>query len=176
MFQFSYENGAAWDDCSTAGGVIGVTYTVSKDLVLGGGLAIVSQIEDDLRFIPIIIINWNIVENLTLTSKTSGAFGGAAVELVWSLDPWEFALGGVRKYSRFRLDDDAVAPNGVGQEDSIPLYVRVGYHFNEQFSVDLIGGATTFGNLRLEDSGGTRINDQDFDPALFVGAYLKVEF
>jgi len=176
VLETSYETGADWNDSNTGGGLIGLTCTISKDLVLGGGLAIVTRLEDDIRFIPIVIINWNITDTLTLTSRTSGAFGGAAVEMVWHVDPWEFAVGGVHKYSRFRLDDDVIAPDGVGEEDSFPLYGRIGYNFSDNISLDFLGGATCFGKMELDDSNGDRINSEDFDAALFLGAYLKMRF
>ena len=176
IFEFSFENGAAWDDSFTAGGLFGVTCVVNDDLILGGGLAVVQRIEDDVRFVPIVIVNWNITNDLVFTSRTSAAFAGAALELIWKVQPWEFAIGGVHKYSRFRLDDDVVAPDGVGQDESIPLYGRIGYHFNKDFQIDVLAGAACFGEMTLEDSGGNKISDEDYDPALFIGAYLKLTF
>jgi hypothetical protein len=107
VFQFSRETGADWEKSFTGGIVAGATYAVSEDFLIGGGVGIVSQIEDSARFFPIIIVEWVIDENWRISSR--GPTGGRSsieftgVELVWEAsDAWEFALGGGTSFSRFR--------------------------------------------------------------------------
>ena len=41
---------------------------------------------------------------------------------------------------------------------------------------DRNGGVTAAGTLRLEDSHGDKISQQDFDLQPFIGVFLKVRF
>jgi hypothetical protein len=177
-FQFARESGASWGDGFIGGGFAGVTYRHSEDLTIGGGLGVVSQIKDSARVFPIIVLNWQITDELALTSSTAAAAAGdAGVELVYEFAPrWEAALGGATRYRRFRLDDGAPAPDGVGQDRNLPIWGRVSYAFTDAFRTNLYAGVTIWGSLRMEDSRGNRIARQNYDPAPFIGISGSLEF
>ena len=86
----------------------------------------------------------------------------------WDLTPF--------RWSRFRLDDDAVAPDGVGTDESVPLWFRTSWGANDNFRVSGLLGLSINGELELEDSGGNSINTVDADPAAFVGLFMNVRF
>ena len=115
VFQFSHESDGDIGDGFTGGGFVGASYVCSRELVLGGGLGVLSQIEDDARVFPVLVVHWQILDHLRLTSQTAGSGSGVAgLELVydWGND-WELAFGGSYTFRRFRLDDEGVAPSGV---------------------------------------------------------------
>ncbi len=178
VFQFSHESNGDIGDGFTGGGFIGASYVFSRQLVLGGGFGVVSQIEDDARVFPVLVVHWQIRDHLRLTSQTAGSGSGVAgLELVydWGND-WEVAFGGSYTFRRFRLDDEGVAPSGVGEETGIPLHLRVSGRLQEDLHLDLYAGVTLGGELRLEDSGGSGIATADYDGTPFVGVSLRLRF
>ena len=81
---------------------------------------------------------------------------------------WELGLGIAYQKRRFRLDDHrnpsgrprSVAPgngdpnrDGVGQETSVPIYVRARWAPSKTAFVDVYGGVTVGGEVRLEMPG-----------------------
>lgn len=178
VFQFSAESGASFYDGFIGGGFIGTSYDISPDLTIGGGVGVVSQIERSVRVFPVILVKWQITERLKLTTETTaGASGDTGIELVYDWGGgFETAIGGTYRFRRFRLDDGALSPEGVGQHSSFPFWVRFGYHFNPNFSVNLHGGVVLGGELRLLDIDGNRIGKEDYDPAGFVGVSGTIRF
>ena len=182
IIQFARENGADWGDSFTGGVLGGATYRVHDRLVVGGGVGVTSAIEDDLRIFPIIIVEWGFNDNWRISSR--GATGGrtsiefTGVELIWMTNSkaWEFAIGAGSSYSRFRLDDDGIAPNGVGQDESTPLWFRTSFRPNETFMIDAVAGIGFGGKVSLDDENGDGIADSDYDSPLFVGLFGSIKF
>jgi hypothetical protein len=175
---WSRESGAGWGDSGMAGGFMGATYIVSRKLIFGGGLGVVTQLEDDILVYPIIILNWRITDHTYLTSR-AGPVGIAAtgVELVHDLgEGWEVGVGARYEFRRFRLDDTGVAPNGVGEETNFPAWVRLSYRFDESFKLDLYMGLAMFGRLGLDDSAGTTVASTKYDPAPTVALIGSLQF
>jgi hypothetical protein len=182
VFQFAGESGAGWGDSFTGGAIAGMTYRFNDNLLLGGGVGIVSQIEDDLRVFPIIIAEWQLADHWRISSRGPAA-GRASleftgVELVWNPSAaWEFALGGGSAFSRFRLDDDAgLAPNGVGQDESTPIWLRASWRPNSTFAIDAVGGFTFGGELSLDNSEGDGLAGSEYETQPFVGVLASVRF
>ncbi|TVQ54835.1 MAG: hypothetical protein EA377_04605 [Phycisphaerales bacterium] len=179
IFQFSGESSARASDSFIGGGIIGTSFDFSDDLTIGGGVGIVSQIEDSVRVFPVIVLNWQITEELRLSSqaaRSASDFGG--LELIYQFHPqWEAAFGGAYRFRRFRLDSsDTDASRGVGQDSYLPLWGRITYYFSPQASVSAFGGASLNGRLELEDRDGNRLAREDYDNASFVGVALNVRF
>jgi hypothetical protein len=178
VFQFAREDGASWSDAFIGGGFIGATYNVSEELTIGGGFGVVSQIEDSARFFPIIVLQWQINDVLSLsTSTASSASGDTGLELVYDLgNNWEAGVGAANRFRRFRLSDDGPTPDGVGQDTSMPIWGRLTYHANEHASISLRAGALVGGRMRLEDEDGRRIAREGYDAAPFVGIFGQLRF
>jgi hypothetical protein len=182
IFSFSGETGADWGDSFTGGGVIGGSYALSRDLRLGGGLAIVSQIEDNVKVIYIPVVEWKISDTWRISSgstSNSSNLGVAltGVELIWTLsDKWQVSLGGAYDYSRFRLDDTGIAPDGVGEDRGWPIWLRAVWNITDRVQLEGVGGVILGGELTLENSGGSQIVSSDYDAAYFVGVLGSVRF
>ena len=58
----------------------------------------------------------------------------------------------------------------------MPAWLRLTWRPDPRFDLNLWAGAAFGGNLRLEDSGGNRITDQDYDPAPMVGLSAQIRF
>jgi len=57
----------------------------------------------------------------------------------------------------------------VGQNRSIPLFVRVGYHPAEEWTISAMAGVLLGGEIRIETDDGDKVASSDYDPAPFVG-------
>ncbi len=178
VFQFSRESGADWGDSIIAGGILGGSYHFNDQLTIGGGIGVVSQIEDSALVFPIIIIDWQLTDQLRLSSRGTAGSGGQAgpaftgVELIWEPGGGlDFAIGAARNYARFRLEND-----NVGQDESIPFWVRAGYQASPEVRFDALVGVTAFGELKLDDAGGSRLAKEDYDSSPFIGIFGSVRF
>lgn len=178
VFQFARESGASWSDSFIGGGFIGARYEFNDDLTIGGGVGVVSQFDTSPRVFPIIVLDWHINDEFRITSTTAAsASGESGIEAVYTVGGgWEAAIGVANRFSRFRLDNGGIAPDGIGQDYSIPLWGRITHHFGPQFSLNLYGGASLGGHLRLEDSDENRVARDSYDAAPFVGVSGSLRF
>ena len=182
------EDGAAWDRALSYGGMAGVNWKASRKLTLGLGVVGVQEIEDNFSLFPLLLVNWQITPDLRLgnTRPQPGIRGGAGIELGWTFIPkWELAGGFGYEKRRFRLNGDAHSmvnengstvvdsSSGVGQNESYPTYLRLSYRPDNQWSISAMGGVIVGGKLRLEDSNGNELAEQDYNPALFIGAAVS---
>lgn len=142
-----------------------------------GGLGVYDQIEKTSVF-PVVIVDWRLNDRWRLVNPLpSGPTGPAGLELDYRFDGDWTAGGGVAYRSvRFRLNDRASAPGGVGEESGVPLFLRVTRNLGPQMALHLYGGAVVGGTPRLEDASGNLIKkefqDTPADRGLFGGAFF----
>lgn len=172
----SAERGASPDDGRTVGLLAGASYRFSDTLTIGPGFGAFTEIEDDASFFPVLIIDWQITDRLSLgTGQGFAATRGPGLELRWKQSPsWDFAFGGRYEKTRFRLDDKGPASGGVGQDTSLPFYAVANYRVSDDLALSLIGGVDVGTTLTLEDATGTKIGESDADNAGFFGATFKL--
>lgn len=171
------ESGTSWDEGVTASGILATTYKVSNDLKLGGGLGISTEIEDDVSFFPILLVDWQMTESLNFATRgASRAVDGPQAVLSWQADPmWSLGLGAGHETKRFRLDNSGVAPGGVGEEEAYPVFASLTYGKERGgFQAFLFGGYKLAGELTLEDRNGTFVAGSDYEDTPFVGGGLRL--
>jgi hypothetical protein len=176
--RFTGESGADLNDSLTGGGFAGFAYKFNERLTIGPGIGIFTQIEDDASIFPVLIINWKITDTISLeTGRGLGATLGPGISLNWRMsEQWHFSLGGRYEKLRFRLDDKAETPNGIGQDTSFPIFGGVTYNINSSARISLIGGVETAGELQLEDQNGNVLEQQDYESAPFLGFSFYFRF
>ena len=176
--RFYGESGADSGDSATGGALAGVSYRVNDRLTIGPGLGVLSQIEDSVSIFPILIVDWKITDRISLeTGRGLGATQGPGLNLNYRLsDTWSFGLGGRYESLRFRLDDRGSAPDGVGEDRSVPVYLSATYSRGRDLQISAIGGVELNGELRLEDSQGRRLARDNYESAPFLGATFNVRF
>jgi hypothetical protein len=169
--RFSAEQGAALDDGVTVGLLAGGTYRFSENLSIGPGVGVFSEIEDDVSLFPVLLLDWAITDRLSLESgRGFAASRGPGLQLRWrQSSTWDFALGGRYEKVRFRLDDDGPAADGVGEDESLPIFAVARYHASRDSSVSLLVGARAAATLRLENSRGDPVREVDADTGAFYG-------
>ncbi|WP_295437931.1 hypothetical protein [uncultured Thiodictyon sp.] len=176
--RWAAEDGAALDDGAFGGVLAAASYRVSDRLTIGPGFGAFSEIEGDASLFPILALDWRLTDTLSLnTGGGLAASRGPGLVLEWRpADAWTLSLGARYENERFRLNDQGPAPNGVGQDSSIPIYLGVVRTLGRFVSLSLIAGAKTAGNLRLENAQGDKLAATDYATAPFAGVTLKVRF
>lgn len=174
--RYSYEDGADSSDGQTWGLLAGASYRFSDKLTLGPGIGVFSQLEDNTSIFPILVIDWKITDDLSLeTGRGFAATRGPGLQLRWRVsDKWTIVGGGRYEKGRFRLDDTGLAPKGVGEDRSVPLFVAAQYSIARRATVSGLAGVDVAGRLRVEDEQGNVITKSDYDAAPFLAFTFKV--
>lgn len=167
--KISREEGAAWDDAVTYGGVLLLNRRFGPALTIGIGAGGFSNLES-VTVIPLAVVNWQITDRLRLGNpRRPGPTGPAGMELSCRLnDDWEMATGAAYRLSRFRLDKSGTAPDGVGEERSVPVWGRISWRLDRHLHLDLVAGALLAGRVAVEDSGGHELAADRYDPAPLI--------
>ncbi len=173
---WAWENGTDFNDSFIAGGIAGFSYKFGEDLRIGIGFGANTRLEETARWYPVFDLYWKIAEDWTLVTRGLG-IQQQGLELIYKLpDDWELAAGVGYEYLQFRLDDDGIASDGVGQDTSIPLWLRLGKKVGKNFRFDLFASLVTAGELKLIDADGRGINSADYDATPVLGAHLSLRF
>ncbi len=172
----SGESGADFDETLSGGLLGGFSYRFSENLSIGPGIGIFSQLEESATIIPILLIDWQITKTLSLeTGRGLGATLGPGLSLNYRPNQtWAFAVGGRYEKLRFRLDKSGSIGGGVGEDQSFPLFGACTYNFTPKAQLSLVGGVELGGELRLEDADGRKVDEQSYDPGVFMGLTFVV--
>lgn len=163
----SMEGGADVGDSITYGGVVAASYRMSDTLTLGAGAAIRTQLEDSVLIVPALIVNWQIMDRLRLS--TGGSTGGVRLTLAYDIDDeWTATLDGGYDRREFRLDDEGPVPGGVFTDQRVPVALGVVYSPGGGFTARVRGGMNTFQSIQIDDAGGGDVTDTDVEGAFFV--------
>lgn len=177
---FAGESGADTGDAFTYGGVVGATYQVNKQLAIGGGVGFTTELEDNITVRPVVIVYWQFHERWTLESGyfDAAGSGGPGAEIRYRInDRWSVSGGGQYQENRFRLEADrGPARDGVGEDSLVPVYAKVTWQMNQHAAVELLGGVSLAGELRVENRQGHTLSKEDYDPAALFGLRAVLTF
>ena len=164
--RWNYEKDASVSDGFTYGALTGVSWRINEKFAIGAGFGAFTQLEDSgLDVFPSLLIDWQISDRWRLATGT-GLGASEAPELVLSYkinETLSLSLAGRYEEIRFRLDDDGVAPGGVGEDENFPLILNVQYEPNPNFAVSVFTGAKFDGKLTIENSSGNEIDRESYD-------------
>lgn len=172
------ESGADFSETITGGGFTGFSYKFSDSLTIGPGLGVFSQLEDSATIFPVLIIKWDITEKLSLdTGRGLAATQGPGLTLSYKATPkLRLGVGGRYEKLRFRLDEDGSVESGVGEDSSIPVFASCTYSVNRKSSLSFVAGLETNGELKVEDSKGRTIIEEESDSGVFAGLTFNMRF
>lgn len=175
--EYSGESGASVSDSLEYGALISAARRLHSGLTLGLGVGVYARIEETRAF-PFLIVDWRITDRLRLTNPlATGPAGPAGLEISYSLGSgWDAGIAAAYRSFRFRLDEKGPIPNGIGENQNVPLVARIGKDISDTLSFNFFVGATLAGNLRAEDRNGNRLYDVDRDPAALIGLSLAARF
>jgi hypothetical protein len=176
IFRLAAEGGADVDDSLSGGGVGGFLYHWGENKTNRVGLLVgaLSEIEDNATILPLPILNWQFADSWKLRlGVTQIAAIGYGPELTWMLtDSLDLGLGASYQRRRFRLDRG----DRVGEETSVPIYAKFGFHPSQHSVIELFAGVAVGGEVRQETKGGSKIFDKDVDPAATLGLRGQIRF
>jgi hypothetical protein len=175
--EYSGESGASVSDSVEYGALVSAARRFHTGLTLGLGVGVYDRIEETRAF-PFLIVDWRISDRLRLTNPLiTGPAGPAGLEISYTLGSgWEAGIAAAYRSFRFRLDENGAIPNGIGENQNVPLVGRIGRKISDTLSFNFFVGATLAGNLRAEDQNGNRLYDVDRDPAALIGLSLAARF
>jgi len=174
---FSGASGADFGDSLTYGTVASYAHRFSDSLTLGFGIAAFHGLEDSNVF-PVILIDWQINDRWSVGNPfRPGPVGPAGIELVYAVSAdFEIGLGGGWRSNRFRLDDDGTVPDGIGEVQGVPAFLRLSWKLNDAFSADLFAGMFLAGEVTLEDENGHELDSNDLDSTPLAGLSFTGRF
>lgn len=179
QIRWDYQSGAEASDGRTYGVFAGIAWKLSESLTIGPAFGAFSQLEDDdVDFFPALLVDWDINDRWNLnTGSGIGATQGPGLTLSYALnDTMNVALSARSERVRFRLDEEGLAPNGVGEDKSIPVVLSFGYNPNPGVSLNVFAGADLDGRLTLDDANGTELSQQSYETAPLVGVAFRARF
>jgi hypothetical protein len=167
---FLREKGADWGDGLSLGAVGSAAWRFTGGR-LGFGVGLFHQLEKT-RIFPFIAVDYRFAEHWRLTNPTpAGPTGPAGLEVQYAFrSGWEVGAGAARRTYRFRLDDQGIGPDGVGEERSMIGFLHFGRGLGGNARLELYAGAILSGELRVEDSASNELAKTEFDPAPLIGA------
>lgn len=176
--RWTAESGADLGDGFAGGFNAGFTYQVNDRLRIGPGIGVFTALEDDASAFPILLVDWQVTDTVAVqTGAGLGATRGPGLTVNYTgVEQWTFTLGARLEQFRFRLDDEGPAPDGVGEEQAVPIFLSAAYDVLPAVQLAAVGGLDVAGELTLEDSTGREIAADDFDPAPFLGFTFRARF
>lgn len=177
-YRTSKERGADIGAADTYGGIAALFWRLSDSFTIGPGLGAFSKLDGDTQIFPFLAIDWDITEKLNLsTGQGIGATQGPGLSLSYALtDALRVGVAGRIESAEFRLDDDGLAPGGIGQHDSFPIVATLGWDPNPGTSVSAFAGMEYGGELTLLNAQGGLISRNDYDPAPVFGGQVSLRF
>ena len=176
-FEWFRENGAASADSLAWGATFSGSRRFENGNTLGLGVAVFDRLEETLVF-PFLTVDWRLGDRWRLVNPlASGPTGPAGLELDFEIDDNRTAgVGAAWRTLRFRLSESGPTPNGIGEESGMPVFLRYTQRFGNQSALHLYGGVVLNGRLRVEDSSGRVLREDDRDPAPLFGATFITRF
>ncbi len=175
--EYARESGADWSTALIYGGIVSAGKRISSDLTIGLGAGVFYRLEETQAF-PYLMISWNISEQWRLANPLrAGPTGPAGLELTYAAaTDWDLGFGSAYRSTRFRLDDQGVAPRGVGEVRGAPTWVRLSRSLGPDIKANLYGGAVFGGKLSIENEHGGGLGAESFGPAPFAALTVTARF
>lgn len=175
--EWAYEDGASAGDAQVYGAVVIASKVFSPTLTLGLGAAAFRQLYQT-KVIPFVTVDWRINDQWRLSNPLpAGPAGGAGLELSYQpVEGWEAGFGGAYRSTVFRLNGEGAVPGGIGEQSSIPLFLRISHDFSKKTRVDFYAIALVNGKLTVNNPNGDEVVSEDYRTAPAVALSLRHRF
>ena len=172
-FAWSGEFDAEFSSSMTTRGFAAGQYSFSRQLRIGAGGLFATRLDDDALIIPIVLIEWQPTDRVTVSNTAGGM--GAGLEVAYELDEdWTASLQAGWQAREYRLSDDSVVPEGVFRDSRVPVSIGVRYQPVETILFELRAGANVYTEFELLNDDGGEVFSTEADPTGFIG--FRVEF
>lgn len=177
--RLSAEAGAEISDSLTGRVFGGVGYRFSERFVLGGGIGVSTELDDDVLIVPIITAFYQMNENWMFAAGGGEAAAGRTLgaTLTWQPQPdLGVSLTGAWDRREFRLDDDGPIVDGIATDSRVDIILGVNWGITGHVTLRVEGGVSVAQEYQFDDEDGDEVLDTSSDPTPFVGGSLRFEF
>jgi len=170
-----WEEGADAAEGQVQGIIAAATYAFTGDRQLGVGVGVFEGLEENMIF-PYAAVSWKFNEKLSLSNPLRvGPAGPAGLELNYDAsDRWQIGGGVADRSFRFRLDDEGIVPDGIGEMTGVLTWVRASRRASPKVMVDIYAGAILSGEVSMEDSGGRELENDSFGTVPLAAVTLEL--
>ncbi len=166
------ENSADFGD--TIDGMLmgGYRYKVNNTLELGLGVAVRTQLDDDVLVVPLPQVRYTINEYWSIESE------GVGLKFNYKAsDALDYGITAEFASTTFRLDNShATAPEGVATHRRFPIAFYAIYEPNDTIEISGRIGAMMAGELEILDTNGNDLTSQDIDTGIFGSINVSFKF
>ncbi len=157
----------------TAAAGLGYRFSDNFSLALGGGF--ITRLEDNVGFLPLVVIDWQISETLSL--KTTGVGLTLASKLS---EQWSVFLRGGGDFHQYRLDDsDNNLPEslrgGAVNDTRVPVGIGLEWNPAAGLTLSLEGGVVVWQQFELRNDD-EELDEIETDPAAYIAGRLSYRF
>lgn len=172
------EGGDISDESLSYGVALAAVSHRSSDRHLGLGVRITNRIDNSVKIIPLVVVNWRFNDHWQLSNPSEpDLIGAGGLELEFKPnDRWKFALLGAYHSPDFRLDGDGPAPGGIGEHEGTTILARVNRRWASGFVFKGYLGAVVDGALEIRDAEGRTIARSRYDTSPLAGLAVEKSF
>jgi len=172
-----HEDGADVGESLTWGAIATATRFFPDGNRIGFGLGIFDR-PGETRAFPLLLVDWRLSERWRLANPLpAGPTGPAGLELDYLLGGgWNLGFGAAWRSTRLRLSEGGPVPNGIAEEEGVPVFLRATRSFGPVGTLYLYAGVITSGRLSVEDASGQVQREVDFGTAPLFGATFSTRF
>lgn len=177
--RISAEAGADVDDAVTGRFFGTINYRVSDTFVIGGGVGVSTELDDDVLVVPIISAFYQPNEKVVFAAGGGPAAAGRTLgaTITWWFQPdVAVSFTGAWDYRQFRLDDDGPIPDGITTDQRVDLLLGLDWGITESVTFRLEAGATVWQEYEFIDADDDHLYDVQTDPTAFIGGGITFEF
>lgn len=170
------EDGADFSDSLTYAGSAGVQHEVADGLRVGVLLSVSSRLEDDVRVLPLPLIEWQIDERWRLGPWPLAGRAGAYALTYSPSEAWTLGVAAGYQAREFRLDDGGPVPDGVGRDRRLPVAVVGQWTPRPSVLVRGFAGADVYSEIEVLDASGDTIGEDRSDTPFTFGVSATLRF
>ena len=155
----------------------GVSYRFSDSLTMGFGLGVAARLEDNARILPLIQVDWRIDEQWRLSAGRTIITEGPTAALFYKANEnTELFVGGGLNFREFRMDDEGPVPDGVFNDNRVPILAGVDWAATPNIRLIAGGGVTAWQEYQIDDSSGNEVSSAESDPSGMLFLRLEASF
>lgn len=165
--RFAIEDGVSASDALTFTGLYGAWYGGWKNLLIGGGLGVVTRLDEATGIFPLIFLDWEFYDKWHITTRpTPGTRFGPGISFFYESDErWEVFFGARYISQEYQLKNDTTYEYNTAR-----LFTTLQYALNENLFLSTTLGVNLAGEIEFDEVS------TDLDPSIFTGLDLSWQF
>lgn len=168
---FNGDAEASAADSLILSGYAGARRQFNERFALTFGVFATTLLEESVRVLPLIGVEWQISEKWRLATQ------GAGGQLGYQLNPPLRLFLGMNFESRdFRLDAESSIPKGVVRDESFPISLGLEWKPSPTASLTVQAGNAFGRTIEFNDRDGRGLAEEEVDGSMFVALALRVGF